>query len=135
MSIHQELASFIWSVADLLRGDYKQSEYGKVILLLTVLRRLDCMMEPTRRAVWDRNAALKLANKDQLLKIAAGLPFYNTSKFTFKVTSKQAGAVAIASAPEATGRSLGTFINGFSPNAPTPARSSTSTTSMCRSPG
>ncbi len=41
-------AAFIWSVADLLRGDYKQSEYGKVILPLTVLRRLDCVLEPTK---------------------------------------------------------------------------------------
>ena len=44
-------AAFIWSVADLLRGDYKQSEYGKVILPLTVLRRLDCVLEPTKAAV------------------------------------------------------------------------------------
>jgi type I restriction enzyme M protein len=48
---HQELVSFIWSVADLLRGDYKQSEYGKVILPFTVLRRLDCVLEPTKDAV------------------------------------------------------------------------------------
>ena len=46
-----ELSSFIWSVADLLRGDYKQSEYGKVILPFTVLRRLDCVLEPTKAAV------------------------------------------------------------------------------------
>ncbi len=44
----QVLSSFIWSVADLIRGDYKQSEYGKVILPLTVLRRLDCMLEATK---------------------------------------------------------------------------------------
>lgn len=44
-------AGFIWSVADLLRGDYKRSEYGKVILPLTVLRRLDCVLEPTKQAV------------------------------------------------------------------------------------
>ena len=43
----QNHAQFIWSVADLLRGDYKQSDYGKVILPLTVLRRLDCVLEPT----------------------------------------------------------------------------------------
>ena len=42
------LSSFIWSVADLLRGDYKQSEYGKVILPFTVLRRLDCVLESTK---------------------------------------------------------------------------------------
>ncbi len=45
------LSSFIWSVADLLRGDYKQSEYGKVILPFTVLRRLDCVLEPTKTDV------------------------------------------------------------------------------------
>jgi type I restriction enzyme M protein len=45
------LSSFIWSVADLLRGDYKQSEYGKVILPFTVLRRLDCVLAPTKAAV------------------------------------------------------------------------------------
>lgn len=46
-----ELANFIWSVADLLRGDYKQSEYGKVILPLTVIRRLDAVLEPSEKAV------------------------------------------------------------------------------------
>ena len=45
------LSAFIWSVADLLRGDYKQSDYGKVILPFTVLRRLDCVLEPTKAAV------------------------------------------------------------------------------------
>ena len=47
---HQTLSSFIWSVADLLRGDYKQSEYGRVILPFTVLRRLDCVLEATKQA-------------------------------------------------------------------------------------
>jgi type I restriction-modification system DNA methylase subunit len=46
------LSSFIWSVADLLRGDYKQSEYGKVILPFTVLRRMDCVLEETKRPCW-----------------------------------------------------------------------------------
>ena len=48
---HQALASFIWSVADLLRGDHKQSDYGKVILPFTILRRLDCVLERTKPAV------------------------------------------------------------------------------------
>ena len=51
------LSSFIWSVADLLRGDYKQSDYGKVILPFTVLRRLDCVLEPTKEAVLAEFAA------------------------------------------------------------------------------
>lgn len=52
-------ANFIWSVADLLRGDYKQSEYGKVILPLTVLRRLDCVLAATKAEVLDRAEKLK----------------------------------------------------------------------------
>lgn len=55
---HQRLASFIWQVADLLRGDYKQSEYGKVILPFTVLRRLDCVLAPTKDAVLERKVKL-----------------------------------------------------------------------------
>ena len=47
---HQSLSALVWSVADRLRGDYKQSEYGRVILPLTVLRRLDCVLEPTKAA-------------------------------------------------------------------------------------
>ena len=50
------LSAFIWSVADLLRGDYKQSDYGKVILPFTVLRRLDCVLEPTKAAVLEEKA-------------------------------------------------------------------------------
>src|SRR5665213_53696 len=52
-------AAFIWSVADLLRGDYKQSEYGKVVLPLTVIRRLDCVLEPTKQAVMERYERFK----------------------------------------------------------------------------
>src|SRR5205823_12219579 len=55
------LSSFIWSVADLLRGDYKQSEYGKVILPFTVLRRLDCVLEVTKPAVLAELAAKQKA--------------------------------------------------------------------------
>ena len=53
------LSSFIWSVADLLRGNFKQSDYGKVILPFTVLRRLDCVLADTREAVWKRAESLK----------------------------------------------------------------------------
>ena len=52
----QNLSAFIWSVADLLRGDYKQSDYGKVILPFTVLRRLDYVLEPTKAAVLEEKA-------------------------------------------------------------------------------
>jgi type I restriction enzyme M protein len=78
-------AAFIWSVADLLRGDYKQSEYGKVILPLTVIRRLDCVLEPTKQAVLKREKQLsgKIDNVEPLLQAAAGRQFYNTSPLTF----------------------------------------------------
>ncbi len=51
------LSALIWSVADLLRGDYRQSEYGRVILPFTVLRRLDCVLAPTKAAVLEEKAA------------------------------------------------------------------------------
>jgi type I restriction enzyme M protein len=77
-------ASFIWSVADLLRGDYKQSEYGKVILPLTVLRRLDCVLEPTKTKVLGTHIkyAARSENLDPVLTAASGQQFFNTSKLT-----------------------------------------------------
>ena len=79
-------AAFIWSVADLLRGDYKQSEYGRVILPLTVLRRLDCVLEPTKQAVLDRAEQLegKVENIEPVLQRTAGEQFYNTSRYDFR---------------------------------------------------
>jgi len=75
-------AAFIWSVADLLRGDYKQSDYGKVILPLTVIRRLDCVLAPTKDKVVVQHKALsgKAQNIDPILEKAAGQQFFNTSK-------------------------------------------------------
>lgn len=108
MPTHTELANFIWSVADLLRGDYKQSEYGKVILPFTVLRRLDCVMAPTRRAVWDRAAAIKIENKDAILYRAAGLRFYNLSRQSFATIGGDADNVAT---------NLNDYLNGFSASA------------------
>lgn len=80
------LSSFIWSVADLLRGDYKQSEYGKVILPFTVLRRLDCVLESTKPAVlkeFEKRKAVKINPEPFLLK-KAGQLFYNTSPLDIK---------------------------------------------------
>src|SRR5687768_9213599 len=79
------LSSFIWSVADLLRGDYKQSEYGKVILPFTVLRRLDCVLEPTKQKVLDQAAKYggRAENLDPILRSASGEQFFNTSKYDF----------------------------------------------------
>lgn len=78
---HQSLSSFIWSVADLLRGDYKQSDYGKVILPFTVLRRLDCVLAPTKAAVlaeFDKRQGEGM-NPEPFLLRAAGQTFFNTS--------------------------------------------------------
>ncbi|MEU5790382.1 N-6 DNA methylase [Micromonospora purpureochromogenes] len=108
---HHELANFIWSVADLLRGDYKQSEYGRVILPLTVLRRLDCVLEPTKDAVLARHAQLKqlgVQNMDPVLRKAAGLSFYNTSEMSFRKLLGDQDHVAL---------NLRAYIGGFSPGA------------------
>lgn len=79
---HQALSSFIWSVADLLRGDYKQSEYGRVILPFTVLRRLDCVLESTKPAVlaeFEAKTKMGLNPEPFLLRVAGSARFYNTS--------------------------------------------------------
>ena len=101
-------AAFIWSVADLLRGDYKQSEYGKVILPLTVIRRLDCVLEPTKDAVLARNEQLsdKVENVAPALELVAGQRFYNTSPLTFTKLLGDPSNIADA---------LGLYISGFSP--------------------
>jgi type I restriction enzyme M protein len=80
------LSAFIWSVADLLRGDYKQSEYGRVILPFTVLRRLDCVLEPTKPAVLAELAKRQKAgvNPEPFLLQKAGEHFVNTSALDMK---------------------------------------------------
>ncbi len=80
------LSSFIWSVADLLRGDYKQSEYGKVILPFTVLRRLDCVLDATKPAVLAELANREKAgvNPEPFLLRKSKQHFYNTSKLDMK---------------------------------------------------
>jgi type I restriction enzyme M protein len=100
-------AAFIWSVADLLRGDYKQSEYGKVILPLTVIRRLDCVLEPTKDAVLAKHKQLKgkVENVETPLQIIAGQHFYNTSPLTF---------TKLLDDPSNIADSLNLYIGGFS---------------------
>ena len=80
------LSSFLWSVADLLRGDYKQSDYGKVILPFTVLRRLDCVLEATKPAVLAELARRQQAgiNPEPFLLKKSGQLFYNTSDLDLK---------------------------------------------------
>ncbi|RWP12328.1 MAG: SAM-dependent DNA methyltransferase [Mesorhizobium sp.] len=82
----QGLSAFIWSVADLLRGDYKQADYGKVILPFTVLRRLDCVLEPTKEAVLAEHAAKTAQgmNPEPFVLRKAGQTFYNTSKLDMR---------------------------------------------------
>ena len=79
-----ELANFLWSVADLLRGDYKQSDYRKVILPFTLLRRLDCVLKGTKKDVLTEHAKRKETgvNLDPYLKRKSKQAFYNSSKFT-----------------------------------------------------
>ncbi len=112
MNNFQEKVGFLWSVADLLRGDYKQSEYGKVILPLTVLRRLDCVLEPTKKKVLDKAAALPKkadeAMRDVILCQAAGQSFYNLSKFTFQT---------LLGDQEHLAANLSNYVAGFSANA------------------
>lgn len=80
----QNLADFIWNVADVLRGDFKQSEFGRIILPFTVLRRLECVLEPTRDAVRTQYQALHASgvDLDLLLPGTAGATFYNVSQFS-----------------------------------------------------
>ena len=104
----QALSAFIWSVADLLRGDYKQSEYGKVILPFTVLRRLDCVLEPTREKVLAEAAARKKekVNPDPFLRRKSGVKFYNTSPLNLPKLMGDQDHIR---------QNLEKYIEGFSP--------------------
>ena len=79
-------AGFIWSIANLLRGPYKPKEYGEVVLPMTILRRLDCVLAPTKDAVHaEWIAARDKTNKDLLdvrLRKRSGYTFYNSSQYT-----------------------------------------------------
>ena len=102
------LSSFIWSVADLLRGDYKQSEYGKVILPFTVLRRLDCVLEATKPAVLaekDKREKAGLNPEPFLLKTSKQL-FYNTSPLDLKKLMGDQDHI---------GENLRAYLQAFSP--------------------
>src|SRR6266851_9800051 len=82
------VANFIWSIADdVLRDLYVRGKYRDVILPMTVLRRLDAVLEPITRAVIDMKVSLdksKIVHQDQALRQSAGHAFYNTSKFTLR---------------------------------------------------
>ena len=102
------LSSFIWSVADLLRGDYKQSEYGKVILPFTVLRRLDCVLEATKPAVLAEKKLREKAklNPEPFLLKKSGQLFFNTSPLDLKKLMGDQDNI---------GENLRTYVEEFSP--------------------
>ena len=104
----QALSAFIWSVADLLRGDYKQSDYGKVILPFTVLRRLDCVLEPTKAAVLAELAkkTKQGVNPDPFLRRMNSGRFYNQSPLDLKT---------LLGDPDYVASNLTKYIQGFSP--------------------
>jgi type I restriction enzyme M protein len=102
-------ASFLWSVADLLRGDFRQSQYGRIILPFTLLRRLECVLEaskPDVLAKYEVVNEMPLEAQDKLLTHAAKLSFYNTSKMDLN----RLGETDVA-------RNLENYIQSFSPNA------------------
>ena len=108
-----EITSFLWSVADLLRGDYKQADYGKVILPLTVIRRLDCVLDKTKAKVLAKHVELKQAKHpegtiEKMLLRASGNTFYNTSKLDFEKLKGDPNNIAA---------NLTSYIKGFSPTA------------------
>jgi len=104
----QALSAFIWSVADLLRGDYKPADYGKVILPFTVLRRLDCVLAPTKAEVLAEFEARTVAgvNPEPFLKRKAKQSFYNISPMDLKKLLGDPGHVR---------QNLEAYVQGFSP--------------------
>jgi len=109
MNNFSEITNFIWTIAELLRDDFKRSKYQDVILPLTVLRRIDCVLEPTKKDVLTTYKRLKgkLDNLDPQLRKASGYAFYNTSPFTFERLLDDAPHL---------GSNLRLYINSFSPN-------------------
>jgi len=107
------IANFIWGIADdVLRDLYVRGKYRDVILPMTVLRRLDAVLEPTKQAVLDMKASLdkaKITNQDRALRQAAGQAFYNTSKFTLRDLRARASQQQLKADFEA-------YLDGFSPN-------------------
>jgi type I restriction enzyme M protein len=102
----KSLANFIWQVADLLRGEYKRAEYGKIILPFILLRRFDCVLAPTQVEVRQRNQALgDIAGKEQILNSITKVGFHNHSAFDLETLYK---------APQNLKDDLNAYIQGFS---------------------
>ena len=107
---HGELANFIWSICNLLRGPYKRNEYRKVILPLTVLRRFDCVLADTKEdvlAAAKQHAKQSENVRHQLLAATAQRPFYNTSPFDF---------ARLLDDPNHIAANLNAYIAAYSPN-------------------
>ncbi len=106
---HSQIVNFIWGVADLIRDTFKRGKYQDVILPLTVLRRLDCVLAPTKSKVLEVQASYKdkIENLDPQLQRASGFAFYNTSRYDF--------GRLLADAPHIAAN-LRNYIAGFSPN-------------------
>jgi len=109
-SRHPEKVQFIWEIAELLRGDYKRYEYGKVVLPFAVLRRLDCVLEATKKDVLNANEELpaRLQNREPALLAAAGQSFYNLSPLDMP---------KLLHAPEELKENLQAYIRAFSADA------------------
>lgn len=105
---HQQIVNFIWSIANLLRDDFKRAKYPDVILPLTVLRRLDAALEDTKADVLVKYEKYKgkLEDMDGILKKASGYNFYNTSQYDFK---------KLLDDPKNIGKNLRLYINAYSP--------------------
>lgn len=107
---HNELARFIWGICNLLRGPYRRNEYRKVILPLTVLRRFDCVLAPTKKQVLSAAAEHEAKTgslRSKLLEAAAGRSFYNTSELDF---------ARLLDDPNHLAQNLHAYIRGFSDN-------------------
>ena len=107
---HAQLANFIWDICNLLRGPYKRNEYRKVILPLTVLRRFDCLLAPTKARVLEEFPVMKTKPETvvrSLLAKITGFPFYNLSRLDF---------VKLLDDPNQLAPNLNAYINGFSKN-------------------
>lgn len=101
-------SNFIWKIADILRGDYKQHEYADVILPFTVLKRLDSVLIDTHDEVIRLNNTLTYKNKAPFLCKASGYKFYNISEFTFEKLKDD---------PDNLDENIVDYIKGFSDNA------------------
>ena len=106
---HSEITSFIWGVADLIRDTFRRGKYQDVILPLTVLRRLDCVLAPTKGQVLAVQAKYRgrIENLEPQLRRASGFAFYNTSRYDFDKLLADAPHIA---------QNLRNWIAGFSPN-------------------